>query len=259
MSQGTNWLTSTLAISSLLVACGSGGTKQKIDIAITPSTASIPFNSGVTLQATGSSLIQGTIVDWVVEQDPSCTIESPGGLDQPSGPCPSGWLEVPTPSGNLPATKALYGSPQTLGTYHVFAKERLQTGETGQAEVTITVTLHKVDISITPASATIPINSSVDLQAIGSSVGKYTVIGWYVDGEGYSCTTVSDPSQPRQPPIGSCPSGWVWTAPYSIGFLPSSQATYYSPGTPGTYRVVAWAQILTGETGHSVSTITVTP
>jgi hypothetical protein len=242
----------------MLMGCGSGGTKQKIDIAVTPSTASIPFLSGVTLQASGASLVQGTTVDWVVERDSSCTVESPNGLQQPSGPCPSGYLQVPTPTGNLPATSASYSAPQTLGTYHVFAKERLQTGETGQAVATITVTLHKVDISITPSSATIPVNSSVDLQATGSSVTKYTNIGWYVDGEGYSCTAVSDPSQPRQAPSGPCPSGWVWQAE-TYQFAPSMLATYYSPSTPGTYRVVASAQLATGETGQSVITITVTP
>jgi hypothetical protein len=259
MSQSTNWLSfTTLVMSSLLVGCGSGGSKQKIDIAVTPSTASIPFFSGVILHASGSSLIQDTTVDWVVEQDPSCTVESPNGLQEPSGPCPSGWLQVPTPTGNLPATTASYSAPQTLGTYHVFAKERLQTGEAGQAVATITVTLHKVDISITPATATIPINSSVDLQAIGSSVTKYTGIEWYVEEEDLSCTTVSDPSQPRQAPPGPCPSGWMWEEA-SFGFAPNILAAYYSPSTPGTYHVVAKATLGTGETGQSVATITVTP
>jgi hypothetical protein len=259
MSQSTNWLSSTLVLSFMLVCCGRESKPTiKIDIAVTPSTVSIPFLSGVILHASGSSLVQGTTVDWVVEQDPSCTIESPLGNVEPSGPCTSGWLSVPTPAGNMPATTATYNAPQALGTYHVFAKERLQSGETGYGEATITLTLHAVDISITPTSATIPINSSLDLQAIGSSVTKYTSIRWYVDEEGYSCTAVSDPQQPRQAPSGPCPSGWVWQAE-TYQFAPSMLATYYSPSTPGTYRIVASATLGTGETGQSVATITVAP
>jgi hypothetical protein len=251
-----NWLSfTTFVIISLLVGCG-GNSKQKIDIAVTPSATSIAIWESVNLQATGSSLIQGTNVDWVVEQDPSCTvIAKTFPSDEPS-PCPFGWLWEPTPTGKLPATSVTYAAPQTVGTYHVVAKERLQTGETGQSVATITVTLHKVDISVTPATATIPINSSVDLQAVGSSVTKYTNIYWYVEEEaGSSCTTES---LPPQAPSGPCPSGWVWEEE-SIDSSPRIQATYYSPSTPGTYHVVAFAQLLTNETGQSVATITVTP
>jgi len=257
MSQSKNWLSfSMLVISSLLVGCG-GGSKQKIDIAVTPSATSIPFWESGKLHASGSSLIQGTNVDWIVEQEPSCTvIAATFPSDEPS-PCPSGWLWVPTPTGKWPATNATYTAPQRLGTYHVVARERLDTGETGQSESTITVTLHKVDITVTPSTATIPINSSVNFQAIGSSVTKYTNIYWYVQEEGFnsSCTTES---QPPQAPSAYCSSGWVWQQP-SFDSSPRINASYYSPSMPGTYHIVAWAQLLTNETGQSVVTITVTP
>jgi hypothetical protein len=148
-----------------------------------------------------------------------------------------------------------YNAPITAGTYHVIAQERLGNGETGQSSATITVILHKVDISISPSAATIPINSSVDFQATGSSAGKYTVIDWYVEEENSSCTTESVPPQPPSVP---CPSGWMWQEE-PVQFLPSISATYYSPSTPGTYHVVARALLPTGETGQSVATITVTP
>ena len=258
MRQTTLWLSLTaLVISCLLVGCG-GKSKQEIDMAVTPSAPSIHLSDAVVLHASGSSLIQGTSVGWAIEQeDPSCSIESTL-PESPSGSCPSGSLWVPTPTGNLPATDATYSAPITPGTYHVVAKAQLLTGETGQSVSTITVTPHTVDVTITPATATILINSSVDLQAIGSSITKYTLIDWYLDGEGNSCTAMSDPSQPRQEPSGPCPSGWVWQEE-TYGFTPSSQATYYSPGTPGTYHVVASAELGTGETGQSISTITVIP
>ena len=258
MSQSRGWLTSMLVISSLLVCCGGESKpKIKIDIAVTPSATSIPFWSSLSLQATGSSLVQGTEVDWVVEQDPSCTIIAATFPSVEPSPCPSGWVWEPTPAGGLPAIKVTYTAPQALGTYHVVAKEQLQTGENGQAAATITVTLHQVDITVTPSTATIPINSSVNLQANGSSVEKYTNIYWYVEEEGFGspCTTESLP--PQAPPA-PCPSGWMWEEA-SVESSPRVNATYYSPSTPGTYHVVAWAQLLTNETGQSVATITVSP
>jgi hypothetical protein len=164
---------------------------------------------------------------------------------------------VQAPTENFPATNATYTAPQKLGTYHVSAKELLHTGQTGQSQSRITVTLHKVDITVTPSTATIPINSSVNFQAIGSSVTKYTNIYWYVQEEGFnsSCTTES---QPPQAPSAYCSSGWVWQQP-SFDSSPRINASYYSPSMPGTYHIVAWAQLLTNETGQSVVTITVTP
>ena len=247
------------------MGCG-GGSKQEppqeptAGITVTPSTATIHYLEGIDLHASGSSLVPGATVDWTVEQDPSCTWESsPSGPQQePAGPCNSGTIWVQTPTGNLPATYAIYYAPSsnfTPGTYHVFAKEQLPTGETAQAKVTIKVIPHTVDIAITPSGATIPVNSSVDLQATGSSVEKYTNIYWYVQEDRLACTTESVPPQPPSVP---CPAGWMWEE-MSVGEFPRVNSTYYSPGTPGTYHVVAHAELLTNETGEAVATITVTP
>ena len=116
-------------------------------------------------------------------------------------------------------------------------------------------TQRKVDVSIAPSNATIPIDSSFVFQALGSSVDKYTYISWYVQEGGLSCTTESDPPQA---PAVPCPAGWMWEETYA-GFVPQMDGTYYSPSTPGTYHVVARAQLGMGETGQSVATITVTP
>jgi hypothetical protein len=112
-----------------------------------------------------------------------------------------------------------------------------------------------VDIHVSPAATTIPVNSSVDLLASGSSLVKYTSVFWEVQEEGLKCTTESVPPQP--PPV-PCPSGWVWE-PAPVGELPRTTATYYSPGQPGTYHVVAVAQTADGSNGQVTSTISVTP
>lgn len=112
-----------------------------------------------------------------------------------------------------------------------------------------------VDIQISPAATTIPVNSSVDLQASGSSLVKYTTVVWEVQEEDIHCTTESAPPQPPSPP---CPSGWIWESA-TVAVLPQTTATYYSPSQPGTYHVVAVAQTLDGSTGQAISTITVTP
>ena len=111
-----------------------------------------------------------------------------------------------------------------------------------------------VDITVAPSAATIRVDSSINLQATGSSLVKYTNVYWVVEEEGLSCTTESLPPQPPSP----CPSGWVWE-PMPVGVTPRMNATYYSPTTPGVYHVAANAQTISGETGQSVSTITVTP
>jgi len=113
----------------------------------------------------------------------------------------------------------------------------------------------KVDVSIAPSNVTIPIDSSFVFQALGSSVDKYTYISWYVQEGGLSCTT---DSVPPQAPSVPCPAGWMWEETYA-GFVPQIDGTYYSPSTPGTYHIVARAQLGMGETGQSVATITVTP
>jgi hypothetical protein len=113
----------------------------------------------------------------------------------------------------------------------------------------------KVDVSIAPSNATIPIDSSFVFRAIGSSVGKYTYISWYVQEGGLSCTT---DSLPPQAPSVPCPAGWMWEETYA-GFVPQIDGTYYSPSMPGIYHIVAQAQLGMGETGKSVATITVTP
>src|SRR5215475_11174733 len=112
MSRSTNWLAfTTLVVSSLLVGCGGDSNQEnnivvpppKIDIAVTPSAASIPIANSIDLQATGSSLVQGVTVDWIVGQDPSCTVIADTVIDFPvHAPCPSGLLWVKTPTGNLP-------------------------------------------------------------------------------------------------------------------------------------------------------------
>ncbi|HEY1678182.1 MAG TPA: hypothetical protein VGG04_10775 [Candidatus Sulfotelmatobacter sp.] len=113
-----------------------------------------------------------------------------------------------------------------------------------------------VDIQLSPAATTIPINSSVDMQASGSSLVKYTTIVWEVQDEDIHCTTSSVPPEPPSPP---CLSGWISEEPITVGVLPQTAATYYSPSQPGTYPVVAVAQTLDGSTGQAISTITVTP
>jgi hypothetical protein len=112
-----------------------------------------------------------------------------------------------------------------------------------------------VDIQISPAATTISVNSSVALQASGSSLVKYTAVGWQVQDEDINCMTQS---VPPQPPSFPCPSGWIWES-VTNPVLPQTTATYYSPSQPGTYHVVALAQTPDGSTGQAISTITVTP
>ena len=112
-----------------------------------------------------------------------------------------------------------------------------------------------VDIQIVPPATSISVNSSVALQATGSSLVKYTTVVWEVQDEDLGCTTES--ASPEPPSI-SCPLGWIW-APITVGVLPQTAATYYSPNQPGTYHIIAVAQTLDGSSGQATSTITVTP
>ena len=112
-----------------------------------------------------------------------------------------------------------------------------------------------IDVSVTPSTAMIHVNSSVDFQANGSFLVKYTNLYWTVQGEGLACTTES---LPPAPPDFPCPSGWVWE-PIPIGELPRITATYYSPATAGTYQVVANVETPSEQTSTIVSTVTVVP
>ncbi len=112
-----------------------------------------------------------------------------------------------------------------------------------------------IDVSVTPSTATIHVNSSVNFQANGSSLVKYTNLYWTVQGEGLGCTTES---LPPAPPSLPCPSGWVWE-PIPIGELPRITATYYSPASAGTYQVVANVETQSEQTSTIVSTVTVVP
>jgi len=164
MSQSRNWLsTTTLAITSLLVGCGSGGSKpkidtsgpplQKVDITVTPTAATITLYSSVELTAAGSSLIQGTKVNWAVEQNPSCTLDDPF-LDHSA--CTSGWLYE-----WAPPTNVIYYAPITPGTYQVVANATLPSAETGQSVATVTVT---------------PVRPAVDVT--GTWSGTLTITNW---------------------------------------------------------------------------------
>ena len=112
-----------------------------------------------------------------------------------------------------------------------------------------------VDVQVSPAAATISVNSSVDLQASGSSLVKYTNLYWEVQEEDLSCTTEL---LPPQPPSFPCPSGWLWEE-MPVAPVPRINATYYSPSQPGTYHVLAIVETPNGSNGQAISTITVTP
>jgi hypothetical protein len=112
-----------------------------------------------------------------------------------------------------------------------------------------------VDVTLTPSASTIHVNSSVAFQATGASVVKYTTLFWTVQGEDLACTTESTPPTP---PVVSCPNGWIWE-PMTVGQIPQSTATYYSPSTAGTYQIVVNVQLLSGQTSKVLATVTVVP
>jgi hypothetical protein len=45
----------------------------------------------------------------------------------------------------------------------------------------------------------------------------------------------------------------------TVGQIPQSTATYYSPSTAGTYQIVVNVQLLSGQTSKVLATVTVVP
>ena len=122
----------------MLASCG--GSDRSNQLAISPESATIPVNSSLHLEVSGSWLVKYTNVVWTVQEEGlSCTTESLPPVP-PSVPCPSGWMWEPVPVGNLPRTNATYYSPVSAGIFHVVAAAETESGQKGEVVATITVT-----------------------------------------------------------------------------------------------------------------------
>ena len=102
----------------------------------------------------------------------------------------------------------------------------------------------RLSITLSPNAATIPVSSSSDFHANGT-FGKYTFINWTVAEAaslGVSCTVQVTPPEPPPAPPPACTQtgGWI-SVPFSTGFIASTNVTYHSPSTPGTYHIDAVA------------------
>src|SRR5947209_14053723 len=117
---------------------------------------------------------------------------------------------------------------------------------------------NSLNISVSPASITMPVNSSVTLQASGS-LSKYTVLSWTVQeasAAGVNCTViVQGPPPPDPDPACKANYGWI-DQEESIGFWPVTTVTYNSPARTGAFHVQADASI-NQMSGQAVSNITV--
>ena len=123
----------------------------------------------------------------------------------------------------------------------------------------------QVTLTITPASATIPVNGTVDLQGNVVGLSSPTLDWWQQDHHDASgingsanCDHVTDVSL-----VPGCHFGYLTGS--GMVQASSAGATYHAPSTPGTYHVTlrvfqassqTWAEFFEKRTS---ATITVTP
>jgi hypothetical protein len=116
---------------------------------------------------------------------------------------------------------------------------------------------NNVTVTVSPATAAIPANGQVTLQATVHGLCSTCASSIQVWG------VTEDPSAGancfyfQPPPLGPCPAGAIQETAGGLGS--SLTVTYFAPSTPGTYHVTAEWFLLTGPTKVGTSAITVGP
>ncbi len=115
-------------------------------------------------------------------------------------------------------------------------------------------------VTVSPASATIPRNGTVQLTGSAAGFPKTPTLTWNVligTGPSSNCGYLVPKNSPD---VASCPYGYVT---YTADSGTSGTATYYAPNTAGTYQVLFLAGQFDGFVvqGAKIATvnITVTP
>ena len=118
-----------------------------------------------------------------------------------------------------------------------------------------------INMSISPAAATVAVNGTVTLVGSATGVTRDPVIQWWIQ-ESHDVDRLRDCgilTTQLPPSPSSCPFGYV--AFPNVDSFPST-AVYHPPATPGTYHVtVEMTQVVTFDSVSktAMATITVTP
>ncbi len=105
--------------------------------------------------------------------------------------------------------------------------------------------------SLSPATDSIASDGNVPLVLTVSGLcGTCTIpsVFWSIEEDGPGCTWTTTP------PAGPCPGGTLQITGANIA--DSFTATYFAPGTPGTYHVLGQALLIGVAAGESVITVT---
>ena len=95
---------------------------------------------------------------------------------------------------------------------------------------------NNVTVTVSPATATVPVSDQVTLQARVTGVSGTPVLTWAITelqtngASGAQCNWLG-----TSPPAGPCPDGTIQGADAS----PYTPVTYHAPSAPGTFHVVA--------------------
>lgn len=115
----------------------------------------------------------------------------------------------------------------------------------------------QVTFNISPSSPTMAVNSSLNFEAVNQVFSKYTNIAWSIEGfPACSLNAVLNPQDPTPPGV-PCPSGWIATQ-VTPCCKAQTIATYHSPSSPGTYRIVVDVTTPEQAKGQATATVTVT-
>jgi hypothetical protein len=122
-------------------------------------------------------------------------------------------------------------------------------------------------VTLSPPSASIAVNSSVEISLQNPALPKYTSwADWSIQeyGSSTSCTEVAVGLPSDAPPIPNCPFGWLALARPLTGY-PSTYLYYFAPSAPTTAHVVADVKFYTDTSqsiikseGSATSVVTVT-